>query len=279
LTLAQIEAELSALGGNLLDLACSRLGRPVRGVHFPGVGPGVLVTGGQHANETSGVVAALRAACRLKSSSGRAFSVVPLENPDGYALHGQLCAVNPRHMHHAARYTAMGDDLEYRSREPACERAARVQGARLAEAILHVNLHGYPAHEWTRPLTGYSPRGFEAWSLPKGFFLVLRHRPGDDEVARRYLAALTGRLAEWPELVVFNRRQLAAYRAHAGDPPFEVINDVPCQVTVRADQIVPFTLLTEHPDETIHGESFRFAHEVQSRTVLAAFEALPILAR
>ena len=32
----------------------------------------------------------------------------------------------------------------------------------------------------------------------------------------------------------------------------------------------PLTLITEFPDETLTGEAFRFAHEVQMRAVLAA---------
>jgi hypothetical protein len=39
------------------------------------------------------------------------------------------------------------------------------------------------------------------------------------------------------------------------------------------------TLITEFPDETIHGDAFRFAHTVQMRTVLAAARAWQTLAR
>src|SRR3546814_15204122 len=79
-------------------------------------------------------------------------------------------------MHHAARYTALGDDLEYREHAPWFERAARNHAFEISNAQLHLNLHGYPAHEWTRPCSGYLPRGFEMWSLPKGFFLIIRYR-------------------------------------------------------------------------------------------------------
>ena len=36
----------------------------------------------------------------------------PLENPDGARLHAALCQLSARHMHHAARYTAVGADLQ-----------------------------------------------------------------------------------------------------------------------------------------------------------------------
>ncbi len=41
----------------------------------------------------------------------------------------------------------------------------------------------------------------------------------------------------------------------------------------------PVTLISEFPDETIHGPAFRFAHTVQMQTVLAAVRAWQHLAR
>jgi len=48
---------------------------------------------------------------------------------------------------------------------------------------------------------------------------------------------------------------------------------VPCMIQERADQMVPFTLISEYPDETVYGEAFRLGHDTQMRTVLAAIEA------
>ncbi len=271
LTPKQIAAELAALGGEAFA-ARSFLGRPIGGIHIDGGAAGVLVTAGQHANETSGVVGALRAAHRLKGRGG--FAVVPLENPDGYDLHRRLRRDNPRHMHHAARYTALGDDLEYRSGEPLLERAARLEGLRRTSAVLHLNLHGYPAHEWTRPLTGYVPRGFELWTVPKGHFLMLRHRPGLSEQARVLAEHIALTLSTDLALVDLVRRQVAAYEAHAGTLSFDMVHGIPCLFSERADQAVPLQLVTEYPDETIEGDAFRLAHETQMRTVLAAVDAI-----
>src|SRR5688572_17382301 len=69
-------------------------------------------------------------------------ALIPVETPDGYALHGRLCEANPRHMHHAARYTALGNDLEYCSDDPQTEKGARLRALSLSGARLHVNLHG-----------------------------------------------------------------------------------------------------------------------------------------
>ncbi|PSC06880.1 peptidase M14 [Alsobacter soli] len=270
--LAGVQGALDAFAGTPIA-APTRQGRTVRGVIVAGEGPPVLVTGGQHANETSGVVGALRAAAALRDA-GAAFAVIPAENPDGYALHQQLIGTAPHHMHHAARYTALGDDLEYRVAPPFLEQAARNEAIRATGALLHINLHGYPAHEWTRPLSGYVPRGFEAWAIPKGFFLILRHHPGLDAYGLDFLERLTARLAEDAELAAFNAAQLAAYRAHAGAIGFPVLNGFACMMAERPAQPTPLQLITEYPDETIHGAAFRLAHVTQARAALFARDLL-----
>ncbi len=266
LTPAQIAARTDALGGGRHDIT-SVQGRPLLARIFDGEGPALLLSAGQHANETSGPVGALRAAEMLRGTNQR-FALIPCENPDGYALHHQLRARNPRHMHHAARYSALGDDVEARTKPPLYEKAARLALIEATGARMHLNLHGYPAHEWTRPLSGYLPAGFDLWTIPKGFFLIFRHLPGLVHTARPFLEALTGRLAEDPALAAFNATQLATWGAHAGEVPFPVINGIPCQITETERQTTPYQIITEYPDETIYGDAFRLAHTTQMRTVL-----------
>ncbi|NML46588.1 peptidase M14 [Ramlibacter sp. G-1-2-2] len=277
-TATRITREMQQLGGQPFT-ALTRQGRPVLGLYQPGPTAPVLVSGGQHANETSGIVGALRAAETLRAR-GEHFALIGLENPDGYALRSELAAWHPEHMLHAARYTALGDDLEYREQAPWFEREARRQALALSDAQLHVNLHGYPAHEWTRPLSGYLPQGFELWTVPKGFFLVLRHHRDWQAEARALLARVAQALSAVPGLADYNARQLALYEQHAGGLPFELLHGMACTVTEveRADS-APVTLITEFPDETVHGEAFRFAHTVQMETVLAAVAAWQELAR
>ena len=275
---ARIARELERLDGRRFE-ARSRQGRRVAGVYHPGRAAPVFISGGQHANETSGIVGALRAAQALQARGDAHFALVPLENPDGYALLQELCARHPAHMHHAARYSALGDDIEYRSQPPLHEREAREQAIALSHAQLHVNLHGYPAHEWTRPLSGYLPQGFELWTVPKGFFLVLRHHPGWDAQARALLDQVGAALARVPGLAEFNARQLALYEKHAGGLPFELVHGMACSVTEVERPGAPVTLITEYPDETIAGDAFRFAHTVQMETVLAAVRAWQGIAR
>ena len=64
---------------------------------------------------------------------GTHFALIALENPDGYALHRELRAHAPEHMHHAARYTALGDDVEFREQAPFFEREARHQALALCD--------------------------------------------------------------------------------------------------------------------------------------------------
>ncbi len=271
-SLAQIHRELAALPGETFE-GTSVEGRPVRGLYRSGSRPAVLVTSGQHANETSAPVGAFRAVRRLLANPEANIAFIPVENPDGYALHGHLCEGNPRHMHHAARYTSRGNDLEFGDSEGVFEIGARNQALAMSGAQLHVNLHGYPAHEWTRPFTGYLPRGFELWSIPKGFFLIMRHHPSWAQTARTLIEAVTKGLSAVPGLAEFNRRQIEICGIHSGGKPYEIINDVPCLITAEERHPSPLTIVTEFPDETIYGDAYRFAHTVQMATVIAAEEA------
>lgn len=276
----QIADELEALGGTPLE-ASTRAGRSVRARHLAGSDAAVMISAGQHANETTGIVGALRAARRLVARDGAHFTVSPLENPDGYALHCRLRHDNPGHMHHAARFTAFGDDLEYRPRDAAGdlhETAIRIAAERVSGARLHVNLHGYPAHEWTRPFSGYVPRGHGMWTVPKGFFLIMRHHDGWSGVADALLERVTRHLAGVPGLVEANARWIALFEAHAGDTGLHVVNGVPCLCGVDDRHAVPLTLITEYPDETVYGDAFLAGHRAQMETVLAAYDAWQELA-
>ncbi|MBV7486793.1 peptidase M14 [Bordetella sp. BOR01] len=275
---AQIAAHLAALGGEALQ-ATSRQGRPVPGTYLAGPGPAVFISGGQHANETSGIVGALRAAHILRATGTAHFALVAAENPDGYALHRELCAHHPRHMHHAARYSALGDDVAYRASEPLLEQHARRAALARSGARLHINLHGYPAHEWTRPLSGYLPRQFESWTLPKGFFLLLRHHTGWGEVAEQLMNGVCARLARVPGLVAFNARQAARYEAHAMEKGFDTRHGIACVVAETEQEMAPLSLISEFPDETVYGDAFRYAHTVQMETVLAATAVFQDVAR
>lgn len=272
LSQTQIAAELAKIKGAQLQ-AHSVAGRKITAVHHQGEGRAIIISAGQHANETSSPIGCLQAAQEL-AAEGAAFVISPLENPDGYALHQRLIADNPRHMHHAARYTALGDDLEYRHGTRLFEKQIRLEAEKACPALLHVNCHGYPAHEWTRPLSGYIPRGFEMWTIPKGFFLILRHSAGWAVPARALMEAVTTALLKVPGLLAQNQAQIALFNIHAGETGFEIMNGFPVMISQDDRHSLPMTLITEYPDETIYDDALRAGHAAQKATVLAAYRAL-----
>ncbi|MEQ5802960.1 peptidase M14 [Halomonas sp. H10-9-1] len=268
----QLTEILDALGGQPLE-AQTRAGRRVNARYIEGSDRPVIISAGQHANEPSGIVGALRAGTALSQRPGAHFVLSPLENPDGYALQGHLVASQPRHMHHAARYTAFGNDLQNQPLGEPFELAIREQAVATSGPALHVNLHGYPAHEWTRPLTGYVPRGFDMWTIPKGFFLIVRHRAGMQNAAEQLIEAVTRSLSKVPGLVDFNATQVAHFEAHAGSLTFPMRHGFPYLLAEDDDQLTPLMLITEYPDETLSGHAFVQAHTAQMETVLSAYTA------
>lgn len=278
ISMEQVEVELAKITGDTFT-ANTITGRKVSARYHKGTDFPVMISGGQHANETTGVVGTLRAAQILNQQKDSHFTISPLENPDGYALHQRLIKDNPHHMHHAARYTALGDDLEYRVKGALHEKEIRQKAREISQAQLHINLHGYPSHEWTRPLSGYVPRGFDMWTIPKGFFLILRHSADKKwtAYAEEFAHLVTLKLIKIPGVLAFNNEQVELYRKHAGETNFRIINSFPCLISQGKPEDIPMQLITEYPDETIYGEHFITGHDVQTATVLAAYEVHQLL--
>ncbi|HEY4254639.1 MAG TPA: hypothetical protein VGM87_25780 [Roseomonas sp.] len=265
---ARLAAALAALPGSVVQ-GRSVQGRPVTGIHRDAPGPAILITGGQHANEPTGILGALRAARVLARQPDAPFGLVALENPDGYALRGELAQIFPHHILHAARFTALGDDVPSREAEPLFEKAVRLELARRTGAIIHCNLHGYPAHEWTRPASGYLTQAMEEWAIPRGFFLILRAAPGWEDFAEALVEHVALALGHVPGLLDFNARSLAAFQAHTQlSPP--LLHGIPVSRPDAKAGLCPVTLTAEFPDESIYGEAFILGHETQMRCVLAA---------
>lgn len=274
---SQVRAHLQRLVGQTIE-AISRQGRLVEGrvINVDGLPDSakLAISGAQHANESSGVIGALRAALELQQVGNVSFSVCPVENVDGYALYHRLCLQNANHMHHAARYTAAGNDISHGDGE--FESGIRREAFQALPARVHVNLHGYPAHEWTRPLSGYVPQGFSRWTIPKGFFLICDY--ADDEqlpLATHILDAALRALYELPELIAINRRMLCSYENVVGSLDFKLYRDcIAYTLTRQKREPYPISLITEAPDESVYGEDFRIAHEAQYRVVMAVAEVL-----
>ena len=111
------------------------------------------------------------------------------------------------------------------------------------------------------------------WTLPRGFFLILRHHAEWAEAARVFLDHVTRQLAAIPGLLDFNKACIDLYSRHSGDTGLELTNGFPCMVSVADHQDVPLTLITEYPDETIYDDAFIAGHTAQMATVIAAYDA------
>ncbi|SFH81919.1 hypothetical protein [Albimonas pacifica] len=272
MTAGEIAAALAAFGGEPLETR-SRRGRAVAARVRAGSGPGVVITGGQHANEPTGIPGALLAA-RALAAEGAPVAVCPLENPDGHALHMRLRETAPRHMHHAARYTALGADLAFVA---GGEGALRPRMRAAVGADLHLSLHGYPSHEWLHPFAGYLPHGFESWSLPRGCFLILRRDEGWAAPARAALHAAAAALEADPEIAALNARQLATLARYAPSAAPERIGCVPViegpPLPSPHGAPFPVTLIVETPDETVDGPLFRLLTRAQVLAATAAARA------
>lgn len=277
-TLSQIESLLSEIPGASV-CAQSVLGQTILGKYIEGEDRPVLMSGAQHANETSGTLGVLGAAKNLLDGHESShFVVVPVENPDGYQLHQQFMTISPWHIHHAARYSALGDDLEYRQIEPLYEKSMRYTAIEHVKHVagksidLHINMHGYPSHEWTRPLTGYIPRGFAMWTIPKGLFLIVRHHKNWAKQARALIELVAQDIAKDEQIMAFNSKQIEQYQIYAGDVGFETIHGVACLISEDERSPFPVTVITEYPDETLQGNAFIDAHRTQKITCQSIYQ-------
>jgi hypothetical protein len=254
------------LGLRLEVPAYSYDGRPVVALSRPFRPdlPGLLITAGQHANEPTGPKAALRLIEQLALEEGLNWVAFPLENPDGTQLHQALMQLAPHHMHHPARYTSLGDDLQARMEQPRWETAGRHWALGAIQPKVHLNLHGYPSHEWVRPYSGYSPRGFEGWALPMGVLMVLHYTPQQKAAALELGEAIALALGRNAALRRLTDNALRWREAHAHQHPYRLIGGFPFLIWEREGPAErPIEVITEMPDETVYGQEFELLTEAQ----------------
>ncbi len=258
--------------GQVPDALIQVLGYSLEGRPIPMIGtrldpqlPTLLLTAGQHANEPTGPKAALELLEGWLSNKSINLVGVPLKNPDGLRLYRALRQLHPEHMHHPARYTALGVDVEASQQH---EGAALGLVLAQTRPHVHLNLHGYPAHEWTRPYTGYAPRGFELWALPMGAMVIVVHDASQKTLARELAAVIAADLASDAEIFERTREALRQRAPHVLKDPFELIDGLPFQFWEREarssarglpgqpEECGTITVITEMPDETVYGGRF-----------------------
>ena len=81
---------------------------------------------------------------------------------------------------------------------------------------------------------------------------------------------MTESVSRLPGVAQFNRVQLQRYESYLGVSGFELKHGIACMLSQNDQQNVGVKLVTEFPDETIAGEEFMFAQQVQTDTVRLA---------
>ncbi len=148
--------------------------------------PTLLIVARHHANEVASTTAALQLTealvnDRTGSAMLRGVNVVliPLENPDGAALHDELRRDNPTWKHHPARYNATGFEFAEDQGNP----DSRYGEARVRDLVwsaclpdIVVDNHGVPSHEWAQLFAGGGspPRfGVSYWQVQALLYGIL----------------------------------------------------------------------------------------------------------
>jgi hypothetical protein len=192
--------------------------------------PTLHLTARQHANEVAATnyslkFAELIARDKAYRDTAKKINIViqPMENPDGAALVRELHKIAPLHSLHAGRYGALGVDIGYQ---------AGSAGDLLPEALvrphifrtwlpdIHLNLHGYPSHEWVQPFSNYSPFLFRDYWIPRGWFAYYRmlalpiYAPWE-KAARELMGFITRDMSADERFLETNRRLTDRYRRWA----------------------------------------------------------------
>ena len=281
--------------------------------------PTLLFVARHHANEVSSTTTALQMAHAAVTDPAQQqwlkqvnLVFLPMENPDGAALHYTLMAEHPRWKHHAARFNAAGQEFSRDHFDPNTPfgeaRFRRETWLRwLPDAI--VDNHGVPSHEWCQPFAGYTtpPRFRVCYHVVQAMLYGIIAFPDDPALPhlRQAAHALRGAVAQavraTPWLHQRNQYWLAHYHRYGHDwlpdlSPVDLHDDMlffyqganPAHLSetrrnfaMRYPQITLLDWITEVPDETAQGDYLAEcaeAHRVANQAMieLLAASAAPV---
>jgi hypothetical protein len=265
--------------------------------------PTVQIAARHHANEVSSTVAAFALADELLANPAllrqASIVVVPVENPDGVALHQALTATHQYWKHHPARYNAVG--LEYGHQE--FDGQTRFGESRIRREAwekwrphMVIDNHGVPSHEWSQHFSGFGspPRFPVSYWIPQALLYgIIDHLA--DVTAERFGALISATIARnltaepalatvndalgeryhtWGTAYVperfptnYDNGFLCYYRRIAPDP-------VSRNIGVRAPATTLLSWITEVPDETAHDERLELTARSQHLANRSAIDAL-----
>lgn len=202
--LETIMAQLKQVPGlRVLSLSRSYQGRTVYGIAFDSLKkgvysrakaltrkPSVIVNCRHHANEVSSTNSALMLVKKLLSdpeycriAEQMNLMIIPMENPDGAAIHDHLQQYNPYNKLHVARYNALGNEF---FREVFSQNTIQTEAHavfRLYRDLLpdvFIDDHGVPSHEWEQPYSGYTSPSFKGFWLPRSILYGYFWYPMDE---------------------------------------------------------------------------------------------------
>lgn len=282
--------------------------------------PTLLFVARHHANEVSSTTTALQMARDAVTDPEQRqwlkqvnLVFLPMENPDGAAIHYALMAEHPTWKHHAARFNAAGQEFSrdfFNPATPFGESRFRpeVWSRWLPDAI--VDNHGVPSHEWCQPFAGYTtpPRFRVCYQVVQAMlygiiaFTEDPEQPQFEQAAAALRSAVAQAVAATPWLHARNQYWLERYQrfGHRWLPevsPLAVheemlffyrgvtparLPDARRNFAMCYPQITLLDWVTEVPDETAQGAYLAecaAAHQVANQAMieLLAKSAAPVV--
>ncbi len=139
--------------------------------------PSLYVNARHHANEVSGTNASFLLLKELLTDEKYRdlpdklnLVTVPMENPDGAAIHYELQKTNPYWSFHVARFNAIGKEFYYDHFEPDTIHTEAMGLRKLwyySLPDIMIDNHGVPTHEWVQQFSGYVYPAFKGFWLPR----------------------------------------------------------------------------------------------------------------
>lgn len=193
--------------------------------------PSEYINARHHANEVSSTNAAFLLIRRLLTDPEyRALPerlnlmIVPMENPDGAAVHYELQKEHPHWKLHIARYNALGKEFAHEYFNPHTIHREAAAARKIWYDLLpdvQVDNHGVPSHEWEQPFSGYTPPAFKGFWLPRsllyGYFWMTCEAEygGNDALNKQMEKAVAEAINQSEEAVRWNREWAGRFEKYA----------------------------------------------------------------
>jgi len=195
--------------------------------------PSEIINCRHHANEVSSTNAAFILLKQLLTDESLAavperlnLVIVPMENPDGAAIHYELQKENPYWKLHVARFNAVGKEFYYEHFKADTKHTEALGLTRLFRTFIPdiiVDNHGVPSHEWDQQFSGYTSPSFKGFWLPRsllyGYFWVVSDAQykSNIDVNKKLEDVIADAVGDQPEMKRWNQewaRQFEKYAHH-----------------------------------------------------------------